>query len=96
MTENKYQQYLIKRLRETYPDAFVFPMDGSTYQGWPDILILFDNTYAVLEAKVDANSHHQPNQDYYISLLGEAVYASFIWPDIEEEVLYGLQQALSS
>lgn len=96
MTENKYQQQLVKRLRTEYPEALVFPMDGSTYQGFPDILILFEDTYAVLEAKVDETSPHQPNQDYYIELLGHAVFASFIWPSIEEEVLHGLQQTLLS
>lgn len=93
MTENKIQARIIRKLRNRHPDWFVFPMDGNDYQGFPDILILYKDTYAVLEVKQYEDSERQPNQDYYIEYFGEYVYSSFIWPDIEEEVLDELQQA---
>ena len=96
MTENAIQMRIIKKLRTAFPDWFVFPMDGSVYQGFPDILILFEDTYATLEVKQCEGSEKQPNQVYYIELFGSWVFSSFIWPDIEEEVLYELQQTLLS
>lgn len=96
MTENKIQQIMIAELRDMFPDWFVFPMSGSDYQGFPDILILYKDTYAVLEVKREIDSPKQPNQDYYIRFMSKCVFSSFIWPDVKEEVYRDLQHALLS
>jgi hypothetical protein len=94
-TENTYQEYLIKRLRHMIGDnGFVFPMDGSVYQGFPDILILVNGRWAALECKLSGRSRVQPNQEYYVNEINEMAYASFIYPAIEERVLDELQHAL--
>lgn len=96
MTENKYQADLVKEIRSWGDDFFVFPMDGSVYQGFQDILILYKDTYAVLEVKVAEDSEHQPNQDWYVQYFAQYVFSSFIWPEIEQEVLHDLQSTLLS
>jgi hypothetical protein len=92
--ENQYQRQLIKRLQDRFPDCVILKNDPRHMQGVPDIIILFNNTWAMLEVKMDASSNIQPNQEYYVKLFGRMSYASFINPDIEEAVLDELQRSL--
>jgi hypothetical protein len=59
-------------------------------------LILYKDKWAILEAKRSKNEKHRPNQDYYIDMFGEWSYASFVYPENEEEVLNELERALES
>lgn len=94
MRESQYQVDLIETLRDLFPGCIVLKNDSSYLQGIPDLLILWHDKWAMLEVKASAESPSQPNQEYYVSLLGSMSYASFVYPEIEEEVLDGLQQAL--
>jgi hypothetical protein len=93
MNETQYQGKLIKKLRNLFPGCVILKNDPTWIQGIPDILILFLNTWAMLEVKMNDDSSIQPNQEYYIDLLDEMSFASFIRPENEEEVLYALQQS---
>jgi len=62
-------------------------------QGIPDILILFQDKWAMLEIKISGNASVRPNQRHYVERLGEMSFASFINPENEEEVLNDLQFA---
>ena len=93
MNERQYQTKLIKRIREILPGCFVVRNDPAFSQGIPDILILFNDKWAMLEIKLEDNSPLQPNQKYYIELFAEMSFASFINPENEEDVLYALQQS---
>ena len=99
MKENEYQRYLVKRIKETFPDVFVLKNDANWLQGFPDLTVLhrYSGKYGILEVKRDSTSPSQPNQEYYIyDAFGENVFTSYIFPENEEEVLYGLQQALEA
>lgn len=76
-----------------FPGCIVTKIDPKHIQGMPDILILYEDKWAVLECKRSAKEHKQPNQEYYISKMGSMSYASFIYPENKKEVLDELQQA---
>lgn len=102
MLERDFQALVIKEIKNMFPECFVLKCDGSnTPQGFPDILIINDSKWAVLEFKKsekDRNSKNgpRPNQEYYISRLGKMSFAKFIYPENKEEVLDELQQAFRS
>lgn len=93
MLENKFKTNLIKELEEMFPGCIITHLDPNEIQGIPDLLILYKDRWAVLEGKKSANATHRPNQDYYVNLMNEMSFASFIYPENKEEVLYELQQS---
>lgn len=95
MTENKYQAKLIKRIRSLLPGCIVVKNDPTYIQGIPDLIVLYGERWAALEVKASAKARRRPNQDYYIDALGEMSFASFIYPENEEEVLDALQRSLT-
>lgn len=90
-SEAAYQRKLIQKLQEIFPGCVVLKNDPSEQQGIPDLLILHGPYWAMLEVKLHANSRQRPNQDYHIQLLREMSFASFIYPENEDQVLYELQ-----
>ena len=92
--ESKFQSELIKELYELFPGCIVLKNDANYIQGIPDLTILHGDKWAMLEVKKSENASHQPNQDYYINKMKEMSYASFVYPENEEEVLNELEQAL--
>jgi hypothetical protein len=93
MTESQFQTRLIKDLRRMFPDCEIQKMDASYQQGFPDLLILWNDKWAVLEVKAHASANVQPNQDFYIERLGHMSFAAYIYPENKKEVLSALQQA---
>lgn len=87
MRENDYQKGLKKKLKSMFPGCLVTKLDSSDIQGIPDLLVLYENKWAVLEVKKDATATHRPNQDYYVAKLNEMSFSRFIYPENEEEVL---------
>lgn len=96
MLESVFQSKLIKELESIFKGCIILKNDANYIQGFPDLLILYKDKWAALECKRDENSSFQPNQEYYLKLLGEMSFASYIWPEIKEEVLNELQQAFRS
>jgi hypothetical protein len=92
--ESQYQADLIQRLYAAYPGCFIQKLDSSYTQGIPDLLILFRDRWAVLEVKAAFDSAEQPNQRWYVEKMDAMSFAAFIYPENEEEVLRGLEQAL--
>lgn len=91
--ESKFQKELINELEELFPGCVILKNNPNYIQGIPDLLILYKDHWAMLECKRSESEHHQPNQDYYVGVLGEMSYASFIYPENKERVLDELQQA---
>lgn len=96
MLESKYQAYLIKLIQEVFPGSLVLKNDPSYLQGIPDLLILYKDRWAVLEVKPHERYKMSPNQEYYLNMLGRMSFASFIYPENEEEVIHALQQTFST
>jgi hypothetical protein len=93
--ESKFQKDLIGKIKKALPGCIVMKNDPNYIQGIPDLLILNGDKWASLECKKSESASHQPNQDYYISKMNEMSYASFVYPENEEEVLDEIQRALS-
>lgn len=95
--EADFQGDLIKRLYRDFPVAQILKNDEQYQQGIPDLTILFTTgMWAVLECKADEQSPYQPNQEYFLDLLGQYSFSATIYPENEEVVLRELQQALSA
>lgn len=94
MLENVYQARVIQELRRMLPGCMILKNDTDYLQGVPDLLVLFEDKWGALEVKSSAQADFQPNQEYYISEMDNMSFASFIYPEVEEEVLHALQQTL--
>lgn len=92
MLENRFKTNLVAELKAMFPGCIVLHTDPNEIQGIPDLLILYKNKWAALEGKKNAGASHRPNQDYYIDKMNRMSFASFIYPENKQEVLYGLQQ----
>lgn len=93
MKESEFQSELIKELKREFPGCMVLKNDPNYIQGIPDLIVLYKDKWAVLECKKEENAPHQPNQDYYISLMNGMSFAKFIYPENKEEILDELQRS---
>lgn len=76
-----------------FPGCEISKMDPSYQQGFPDLLILWNDRWAVLEVKKSATADVQPNQEYFVNKFSRMSFAAYIYPENEKEVLSALQQA---
>lgn len=94
--ESVFQRNLRKRLEEEFPGCMVLKNDANYIQGVPDLIVLYNNHWAMLECKKSESASHRPNQDYYVKKLDEMSYASFVYPENVEGVLDDLRKAFRS
>jgi 3-hydroxymyristoyl/3-hydroxydecanoyl-(acyl carrier protein) dehydratase len=76
-----------------FPGCVVLKNDPNYLQGIPDLTIFWNNRWATLEVKKEANAPHQPNQDYYVAKMDDMSFSRFIYPENKKEVLNELQQS---
>ncbi len=96
MLERDYQARLIKELRRLFPGCVILKNDSEYLQGIPDLTILYNDRWAMLEVKLSEKSDVQPNQDYYVQKLDAMSFAAFIYPSNQEAVLDDLQRAFEA
>ena len=99
--ESDFQGDLIKKLKQQYPGCMVLKNDPTYIQGIPDLLVLYGQHWAALECKRSKADFRRSlkknkNQRYYVDKMNGMSYASFIYPENEEEVLNEIQSALQS
>jgi len=92
--ETVYQRIVVRRLESEYPGCFIMRNDPRYVQGVCDLLVLFNGHWAMLEVKASIDSPSEPNQEYYVDMFGRMSYASFVYPENEDQVFYELQNAL--
>lgn len=95
MLENEFQAKLIKELKKEFPGCMVLKNDPTYIQGVPDLLVLYKDKWASLEAKKSATAKHQPNQDYYVNKMNEMSHSAFIYPENKDEVLDDLRKTFN-
>jgi hypothetical protein len=103
MKENEYQAKLIGKLKRRFKGCVILKNDASYIQGIPDLIVLYNDMWALLEVKrsqkaffSSAKTPEGRNQEYYISKLGQMSFAAFIFPENEQETLDALQRAFES
>ena len=96
MKESAFQSNLKKEIKERLKGCVIMKTDPSQYQGIPDLLILHNDKWAMLECKKDPKASKQPNQSYYISKMNNMSFARFINPENKKEVLDELYRTLES
>lgn len=94
MFEREYQAWLIKRLKKKFIGCEVLKNDSGYIQGIPDLTILYQDKWAMLEVKISEDSIVRPNQAYYIEKMNRMSFAAFIYPENQEEVLSALSEFL--
>lgn len=96
--ESQFQAKLIKRLKEMFPGCIVMKNDSGYIQGIPDLTVLWNDKWALLECKKSAEDRKrpQPNQELYVDRANTMSFGRFIFPENEEEVLRDLQRAFGS
>ena len=94
--EAQYQSKLKKKIEDRFPGAVVTKMDTSHYQGMPDLLILYNDRWALLEVKKSETAEKRPNQEYYVDKFNEMSFSSFIFPENEKEVLNAMERSFKS
>lgn len=90
--ESKFQKDLMDEIKQEFPGAVVLKNDSSYIQGIPDWTILYEDKWAVLEAKREKDADKQPNQDYYVEKLDNMSFSRFVYPENKEEVLNELRK----
>ena len=98
MKESDFQSRLKKKIKKRFPGCIILKNDPTCVQGIPDLLILYKDRWAALECKVkeDAAKSPRPNQPYYVNKMNEMSYASFVYPENEEEILNEVQRSFES
>ena len=94
--ESKFQKELMDKIRSEYPGCVILKNDSGYIQGIPDWTILYEDKWAVLECKREANAKKQPNQEYYVDKLNGMSFSRIVYPNNEEEVLRELREAFKS
>lgn len=83
--ESGFQDSLRDELKMLFPGCMIFKMDQ--LQGIPDLLILYNHTWASLECKQNVEARKQPNQEYYVGMMDEMSFSRFIYPENRNRVL---------
>ena len=97
MKESEYQKKLKEKITKLFPGCLILKNDPTLIQGIPDLTVLYNDQYAMLEVKVSSKANVQPNQkDYIDNFSAMGVYSSFVYPENEEEVLHGLKNYFRS
>jgi hypothetical protein len=95
MLESDFQAKLIRELKQMFPGCIITKNDPNYIQGFPDLIILYNDKWATLECKRNSRAKKQPNQNYYVGRMNEMSFSRFICPENKEEVLHELQQAFA-
>lgn len=95
MLESEYQKEFLNRVRVLLPETeftkcIIIKNDSGYLQGFPDWTVFYGRKWATLEIKRTKHAHRQANQSYYVELMRNMGYSSFVYPENEPQVLVEL------
>lgn len=97
--EREYQPGLIKRIERLFKidfDVTAYVRKIDVQQGWPDLLVLAPEFWALLEVKKEeptSSRDYEPNQEWWIEHFDGMSFSACIYPENEQEVLHALSRA---
>jgi len=91
MLESAYQASLVKKLEGLFNGCVIMKNDPNYRQGFPDLLVLFNDRWACLEVKASFDAPVRPNQEHWVDRLRLMSFGAFIFPENEREVLSALK-----
>lgn len=91
-----FQTVVRKRIEAMFPDSVVIKQNPTMFQGLPDLLVLYNDHWAMLETKASKSASRRPNQSYWVQEFNKMSFAAFVYPENLEDVLYALQHAFRS
>ena len=94
--EGNFKKNLINKIKKEFPGCIVKKLEADYDNGVPDILILYKDKWATLEAKKDKGEvtkerKNKLAQDYYVAKMNEMSYSSYVYPENQKEVLNALK-----
>lgn len=94
--ESEFVPKLKEELYVLFPGCYILKLDSGQQQGIPDLLILFNDRWAILEVKRHRHASHKPNQEYFVETFNNMSFSAFIFPENKEEILDELQLAFGT
>ena len=96
--ESLFSTNLKNEIAEMFPGCIIMKNDANYLQGIPDLTILYQDWWAVLEVKRSEAERNdpRPNQEWYVELFNSWSFSAFIYPENKEEILDALQQSFRS
>lgn len=97
--ESKVQADLIKDLKDRFPGCWVLKQDTDYQQGIPDLIVLWNDRWAMLEVKREeptSEDDFEPNQEWYIDLADRMSFGACVYPENKEEVLNALSRSFQA
>lgn len=100
MKESDFQKKLIDKLKILFPECEIMKQDPKYCTGIPDLVVFYHDKYAMLEVKKSEKAYKhsletQSIQTYYVDKFSKWSYASYVYPENLEKVLYELQEVFS-
>lgn len=93
MLEREWQPVLKDEIQRRLPGCTIIKQDPNQLQGVPDLLVLYEDKWALLETKRKPKSKREPNQEYYVDKFNKQGFSAFVNPENYEEVLDDLQSS---
>lgn len=90
--ESEFQGNLVKDLKVLLPGCIILKNDANYQQGIPDLLILWQDRWALLECKKSDHEKPRPNQPYFVAKADRMSFGAFIYPENREEIIDQLQE----
>lgn len=93
--KRRFKERLHTRMQELGVDIFIID-NKSNRRSTLDTIVLGPQHWAALEFKRSKSASHRPNQDYYVDQWDQLGFASFVYPENEEEILNELEKLFTS
>lgn len=91
--ESAFALELTKEIEHRFPGCYVLKQNPNMRQGIPDLIVLFEDKWAAVETKREADSSKRINQEWHVNRMNDMSFAVFAHQRNREEVMDGLEEA---